>query len=130
LRLTNRDPSACFREITETRIRFTLHEKSVVPFDTHLFCGDLLLSKTGFAAEAQLAQRKTELDVREEALIQERKQWRKGKGSSGKGKSPGDSRIIQSQRQAPTRRRPKLNDRKEYNSSLPSLEPWFPIAHR
>src|SRR6266702_3410669 len=58
--------------------------------------------KQDSAAEAQLAQRKTELDVREEALVQREKAVEeKEKEVAEKEKALADSRIIQSQRQAP-----------------------------
>src|SRR5262249_5862707 len=51
--------------------------------------------KQDSAAEAQLAQRKTELDVREEALVQ------REKAVAEREKAVANSRIIQSQQQAP-----------------------------
>ena len=58
--------------------------------------------KQDSTAEAQLAQRKTELDVREEALIQREKAVEeKEKEIAEREKVLANSRIIQSQRQAP-----------------------------
>lgn len=53
-------------------------------------------------AEAQLAQRKTELDTREETLIQiEKAVDEREKAVAEREKAVADTRIIQSQRQAP-----------------------------
>src|SRR6266550_2299352 len=58
--------------------------------------------KQDSAAEPQLAQRKTELDVREEALIQREKAVdEKEKEVAEREKALANSRVIQSQRQAP-----------------------------
>src|SRR6266478_1834488 len=58
--------------------------------------------KKDSTAEAQLAQRKTELDTREEALIQREKAVdEKEKEVAEREKALANSRIIQSQRQAP-----------------------------
>ena len=58
--------------------------------------------KQDSAAEAQLAQRKTELDSREEALIQREKAVEeKEKDVAEREKALASNRIIQSQRQAP-----------------------------
>jgi len=64
----------------------TLFLSTVISFAVICSC-----QKQDSAAEAQLAQRKTELDVREESVIQREKAVEeKGEGSSRKGKSPGE----------------------------------------
>ena len=58
--------------------------------------------KQDSGAEAQLAQRKTELDVREEALVQRDKAVdERVKAVAKREKAVANSRIIQSQRQLP-----------------------------
>jgi hypothetical protein len=58
--------------------------------------------KQDSTAEAQLAQKKTELDAREEALIQREKAVdAREKEVAEREKALANSRIIQSQRQAP-----------------------------
>jgi chromosome segregation ATPase len=58
--------------------------------------------KQNALAEAQLAQRKTELDAREETLIQREKAVdEREKAVAEREKAVADTRIIQSQRQAP-----------------------------
>jgi hypothetical protein len=51
----------------------SLYEKDLCPFDVLLFCDDLCCQKQDSAAEAQLAQRKADLDTREKRLMKERK---------------------------------------------------------
>ena len=76
------------------------------------------------AAEQQLAQRKTDLDTREETLIQREKAVdKREKAVAEREKAVADERIIQSQRQAPDAAQPKRKDRKEYNSLPPNFGP-------
>jgi hypothetical protein len=59
-------------------------------------------------AEAQLAQRKTELDAREETLIQREKAVdEREKAVAEREKAVADERIIQPQRQAPDAAKPR-----------------------
>jgi hypothetical protein len=75
----------------------TLFLSTVISFAMICSC-----QKQDSAAEAQLAQRKTELDVREEALIQREKAVdEKEKELAESEKALANSRIIQPQRQAP-----------------------------
>jgi hypothetical protein len=76
--------------------------------------------KQDSAAEAQFAQRKAELDTREKALDE------REKALAEKEKMSARFRAIPSDRQA---RRPKLKERGEYNSFLPSFRPLFATAH-
>jgi uncharacterized protein (DUF3084 family) len=63
-------------------------------------------------AEAQLAQRKTELDAREETLIQREKAVaEREKAVAEREKAVADTRIIQSQRQAPAAAQAEADER-------------------
>ncbi len=80
--------------------------------------------KQDATAEAQLAQRKTELDAREEAVVQREKAVdEREKAVAEREKAVANPRVIQSRARLPTLRRPKLKDREEYNSFLPSFGP-------
>ena len=83
--------------------------------------------KLDSAAEAQLAQRKTELDVREEALIQREKTVEeKEKEVAEKEKALADSRIIQSQRQAPDAAQAEAERQKRIQQLPPEFKALIP----
>jgi len=68
--------------------------------------------KQDSTAEAQLAQRKTELDLREEALVERQKAVdTREKAVAEREKAVPNSRVIQSHARLPILRRPKLKDR-------------------
>jgi len=79
------------------------------------------------AAEAQLAQRKTELDVREEALIQREKAVEeKEKEVAEREKALANSRIIQSPRQAPDAAQAEAERQKRIEQLPPEFRAMIP----
>src|SRR5439155_24236000 len=83
--------------------------------------------KQDSAAEAQLAQRKTELDVREEALIQREKAVEeKQKEVAEREKALANSRIIQSQRPAPDAAQAEAERQKRIQQLPPELKALIP----
>src|SRR6266481_4450653 len=83
--------------------------------------------KQDSAAEAQLAQRKTELDVREEALIQREKAVQeKEKEVAEREKALANSRIIQSQRQAPDAAQAEAERQKRIQQLPPEFKALIP----
>ena len=83
--------------------------------------------KQDSAAEAQLAQRKTELDVREEALIQREKAVEeKEKEVAEREKAAANSRIIQSQRQAPDAAQAEAERQKRIQQLPPEFKALVP----
>ena len=87
--------------------------------------------KQDSAAEAQLAQRKTELDVREEALIQREKAVEeKEKEVAEREKALADSRIIQSQRQAPDAAQAEAERQKRIQQLPPEFKAMIPDSSR
>src|SRR6266436_1615199 len=87
--------------------------------------------KQDSAAEAQLAQRKTELDVREEALIQREKAVdEKEKEVAEREKSLANSRIIQSQRQAPDAAQAEAERQRRIQQLPPEFRALIPDRSR
>jgi hypothetical protein len=85
--------------------------------------------KQDSAAEAQLAQRKTELDVREEALIQREKAVdEREKAVAEREKAVATSRIIQSQRQAPDAAQAEAERQRRIQQLPPELKALIPDA--
>jgi len=78
--------------------------------------------KQDSAAEAQLAQRKTELDVREEALVQREKAVDESeKAVAEREKGVANAHMIQSQRQAPDAAQAKAEREKRIQQLAPEL---------
>ena len=87
--------------------------------------------KQDSTAEAQLAQRKTELDVREEALIQREKAVEeKEKEIAEREKVLANSRIIQSQRQAPDAAQAEAERQRRIQQLPPELKALIPDRSR
>jgi hypothetical protein len=83
--------------------------------------------KQDSAAETQLAQRKTELDVREEALVQREKAVEeKEKEVAEREKALANSRIIQSQRQAPDAAQAEAERQKRIQQLPPEFRALVP----
>jgi hypothetical protein len=83
--------------------------------------------KQDSAAVAQLAQRKTELDIREEALIQREKAVEeKEKEVAEREKALADSRIIQSQHQAPDAAQAEAERQKRIQQLPPEFRALVP----
>src|SRR2546423_5297467 len=83
--------------------------------------------KNDSGAEAQLAQRKTELDAREEALIQREKAVdAREKEIAEREKALANSRIIQSQRQAPDAAQAEAERQKRIQQLPPELKALVP----
>src|SRR5437588_3679805 len=76
--------------------------------------------KQDSAAEAQLAQRKTELDAREEALIQ------REKAVAEREKAVANTRIIQSQRQAPDAAQAEAERQRRIQQLPPEIKALIP----
>src|SRR5215469_14792068 len=82
--------------------------------------------KEDSAAQAQLAQRRTDLDVREEALVQREKAVdEREKAVAEREKAVANAPIIQPQRQLANAAEAEAEEGEEYNSFLPSLRPSF-----
>lgn len=87
--------------------------------------------KQDSAAEAQLAQRKTELDVREEALIQREKAVEeREKAVAEREKAVATSRVIQSQRQAPDAAEAAAERQRRIEQLPPELKALIPDRSR
>jgi len=87
--------------------------------------------KQDSAAEAQLAQRKTELDVREEALIQREKAVdEREKAVAQREKAVATSRVIQSQRQAPDAAQAEAERQRRIEQLPPELKALIPDRSR
>ena len=80
--------------------------------------------KQDSAAEAQLAQRKTELDVREEALVQ------REKVVAEKEKALANSRVIQSRRQGPDDAQAEAERQRRIQQLPPELRALIPDRSR
>ena len=100
----------------------TLLLSTVVSFAMICSC-----QKNDSGAEAQLAQRKTELDAREEALIQREKAVdAREKEIAEREKALANSRIIQSQRQAPDAAQAEAERQKRIQQLPPELKALVP----
>jgi hypothetical protein len=87
--------------------------------------------KQDSAAEAQLAQRKTELDVREEALIQREKAVdEREKAVAEREKAIATSRVIQSQRQGPDAAQAEAERQRRIEQLPPELKALIPDRSR
>ena len=87
--------------------------------------------KQDSGAEAQLAQRKTELDVREEALIQREKAVdEREKAVAEREKAVGNTRIIQSQRQVPDAAQAEAERQRRIQQLPPELKALIPDRSR
>ena len=87
--------------------------------------------KQDSAAEAQLAQRKTELDVREEALVQREKAVdQREKAVAEKEKAVADNRVIQSQRQAPDAAQAEAERQRRIQQLPPEIRALIPDRSR
>jgi uncharacterized protein (DUF3084 family) len=87
--------------------------------------------KQDSAAEAQLAQRKTELDAREEALIQREKAVdEREKAVAEREKAVPTSPIIQSRRQAPDAAQAEADRQKRIEQLPPELKALVPDRSR
>jgi hypothetical protein len=95
-------------------------------FLSMLICVAMICScqKQDPGAEAQLAQRKTELDVREEALIQ------REKAVAEREKAIANTRIIQSQRQVPDAAEAEAERQKRIQQLPPELKALIPDRSR
>ena len=83
--------------------------------------------KQDSAAEAQLAQRKTELDVREEALVQREKAvHEREKAVAEKEKALANSRVIQSGRQGPDAAQAEAERQKRIQQLPPEFKALIP----
>ena len=79
------------------------------------------------AAEAQLAQRKTELDVREQALVQREKAVdEREKAVAEREKALTNSRVIRSQRQAPDAAEAEAERQRRIQQLPPELRALIP----
>ena len=100
----------------------TLLLSTVVSFAMICSC-----QKNDSGAEAQLAQRKTELDAREEALIQREKAVdAREKEIAEREKALANSRIIQSQRQAPDAAQAEAERQKRIQQLPPEFRALVP----
>src|SRR5438874_2530682 len=100
----------------------TLLLSTVVSFAMICSC-----QKNDSGAEAQLAQRKTELDAREEALIQREKAVdAREKEIAEREKALANSRIIQSPRQAPDAAQAEAERQKRIQQLPPELKALVP----
>jgi uncharacterized protein (DUF3084 family) len=82
-------------------------------------------------AKAQLAQRKTELDVREEALVQREKAVdEREKAVEQREKALANSRVIQSQRQAPDAAQAEADRQRRIQQLPPELRALIPDRSR
>ena len=87
--------------------------------------------KQDSAAEAQLAQRKTELDVREEALVQrEQAVDEREKAVAEREKAVANSRIIQPRRQAPDAAQAEADRQRRIQQLPPELRALVPDRSR
>jgi hypothetical protein len=87
--------------------------------------------KQDSVAEAQLAQRKTELDVREEALVEREKAVeQREKAVAEREKAVANSRIIQSQRQGPDAAQAEAERQRRIQQLPPELRALIPDRSR
>jgi hypothetical protein len=87
--------------------------------------------KQDSTAEAQLAQRKTELDVREEALVQREKAVdEREKAVAEREKAIANPRIIQSQRQVPGAAQAEAERQRRIQQLPPELKALIPDRSR
>jgi hypothetical protein len=87
--------------------------------------------KQDSTAEAQLAQRKTELDVREEALVQREKAVdEREKAVAEREKAIANGRIIQPQRQAPDAAQAEAERQRRIQQLPPELRALIPDRSR
>ena len=87
--------------------------------------------KQDSGAEAQLAQRKTELDVREEALVQREKAVdEREKAVAEREKAVANPRIIQSQRQVPDAAEAEAERQRRIQQLPPELRALIPDRSR
>jgi hypothetical protein len=87
--------------------------------------------KQDLAAEAQLAQRKTELDAREEVLIQREKAVdEREKAVAEREKAVANTRIVQSQRQPPDAAEAEAARQKRIQQLPPELRALIPDRSR
>ncbi len=87
--------------------------------------------KQDSTAEAQLAQRKTELDVREEALVQREKAVdEREKAVAEREKTVASPRIIQSQRQVPDAAQAEAERQRRIQQLPPELRALIPDRSR
>ena len=121
--LTNLSIPFSWPRITEIPdMKKTLLLSTVVSFAMICSC-----QKNDSGAEAQLAQRKTELDAREEALIQREKAVdAREKEIAEREKALANSRIIQSQRQAPDAAQAEVERQKRIQQLPPELKALVP----
>jgi hypothetical protein len=122
------------REITETPNRLLLMKKALFRSTLIFFAMICSCQKHDSAAEAQLAQRKTELDVREEAVIQREKAVEeREKSVAEREKALANTDAIQSRRQRPEAAQAEA-ERQRRMQQLPSqikaLIPGFPDPAR
>ena len=121
--LTNLSIPFSWPRITEIPdMKKTLLLSTVVSFAMICSC-----QKNDSGAEAQLAQRKTELDAREEALIQREKAVdAREKEIAEREKALADSHIIQSARQAPDAAQAEAERQKRIQQLPPELKALVP----
>ena len=87
--------------------------------------------KQDATAEAQLAQRKTELDVREEAVVQREKAVdEREKAVAQREKAVANTRIIQLQRQAPDAAQAEAERQRRIQQLPPELRALIPDRSR
>jgi hypothetical protein len=87
--------------------------------------------KQDSTAEAQLAQRKVELDVREEAVVQREKAVEeREKAVAEREKALANSRVIQSQRQAPDAAQAEADRQRRIQQLPPELRALIPDRSR
>jgi hypothetical protein len=87
--------------------------------------------KQDSAAEAQLAQRKTELDAREKALVQREKAVEeREKAVAEREKALANSRVIQPQRQAPDAAQAEAERQRRIQQLPPELRALIPDRSR
>ena len=87
--------------------------------------------KQDSTVEAQLAQRKTELDVREEALVQREKAMdEREKAVAEREKALANSRVIQSRRQGPDAAQAEAERQRRIQQLPPELRALIPDRSR
>src|SRR5438128_3394063 len=100
----------------------TLFLSTLIPLAMICSC-----QKQDSGAEAQLAQRKTELDAREEALIQREKAVdEREKAVAERENAVANTRILQSQRQAPDAAQAEAERQKRIQQLPPELKALIP----
>jgi len=116
--LTTRWPSIFF---VQTKLQFAPDMEKMFVLSMFIFFAMICsCQKQDSIAEAQLAQRKTELDAREEALVQ------REKAVAEREKTIATGRIIQSRRQAPDAAQAEADRQRRIQQLPPELRALIP----